>query len=322
MSLSRTKIIGDVSTLDLLLGELEHFNLTPGWIDRADPIVPPLPKSEFVPALWRYDEMKAVLDAASRLIDVRLAERRNLVMRNPFPGNDFATTNTLVAAYQVILPGEVARSHRHTANALRYIIDGKGTYSVVNGVKVPMETGDVVLTPGWFWHGHGHDGDQPAYWIDGLDVPLTHLLQGHFYENHPDHYEKIASVVTTSPFRFSRDSMNRALDQAEPDPDGFHGRRISLDAPDMPPMSLFMERLHAGEKTRRQRSTVNHVFMVAEGSGETIINAERFSWKSGDTVAIPMWNKYEHEAITDSLLFDMSDESLMRMLKHYRFEAD
>jgi gentisate 1,2-dioxygenase len=90
----------------------------------------------------------------------------------------------------------------------------------------------------------------------------------------------------------------------------------------MPSMSLAMERLQAGEKTRRQRSTVNHVFIVAEGRGETIINGERFAWQSGDTVAIPMWNKYEHEAVTDSMLFDLSDESLMRMLNHYRLEAD
>ena len=117
------------------------------------------PKSEFVPAHWRWEDAKVGLDAAGRLIDVALAERRNLVMRNPAPGANFETTRTLVCAYQMILPGEMAPSHRHSSHALRVIIDGKGSFSTVNGEKMPMETGDVVLTPGWCWHGHGHDGD-------------------------------------------------------------------------------------------------------------------------------------------------------------------
>src|SRR5712691_3128136 len=222
----------------------------------------------------------------------------------------------------MILPGEVAPSHRHSSHALRVIIDGRGSYSIVNGQKIPMETGDVVLTPGWCWHGHGHDGDRPAYWLDGLDVPLTHLLEPMFFEEHPDEYEKIVSVATTSPFRFTRDSIAKGLDQAKPDADGFHGPRINLAAPDMPPMALSMERLAAGTKTRRQRSTANHVFCVVEGSGETSAGGERFAWQRGDTFVVPTWNKYEHRATSDTLLFALSDEPLMRFAKYYRFEAD
>ena len=83
-----------------------------------------------MPAHWSYEDAKAGLDAAGRLIDVSLAERRNLVMRNPAPGANFETTRTLVCAYQMILPGEKAPSHRHSSHALRVIIDGKGSYSI------------------------------------------------------------------------------------------------------------------------------------------------------------------------------------------------
>jgi gentisate 1,2-dioxygenase len=105
------------------------------------------------------------------------------------------------------LPGEIAPSHRHSSHALRVIIDGKDAYSIVNGQKIPMDTGDVVLTPGWCWHGHGHDGDQPAYWFDGLDVPLTQLLEPMFYEEHPGKYQPVEGIATSSPFRFARDSI-------------------------------------------------------------------------------------------------------------------
>ena len=312
----------EVASFDLLLKQASGLNLTPAFIDYDDPLFMREPKSKFVPAQWRYEQMKSLLDMAGRVIDVSLATRRNFIMRNPVSGNNFATTNTLTCAYQMILPGESAPSHRHSAHALRLIVDGRGTYSTVNGVKMPMETGDVVLTPGWFWHGHGHDGDGPAYWIDGLDIPLMRLLEPVFFEEHPNRYEKVVSVAATSPFRFSRESIAKGLDQTKSDPEGFHGPRITLEAPDMPSMGLAMERLHTGSSTRRQRSTADHVFAVVEGSGETLVNQEHFKWKAGDTVVVPKWNKYEHHATSDAVLFDLSNEPLMRFTKYYRFEAD
>ena len=312
----------EVASLDVLLKEAAGLNLTPAFIEYDDPLFWREPRSKFIPAHWRYHEMKALLDVAGRVVDVALATRRNFIMRNPIAGNNFATTNTLTCAYQMILPGEIAPSHRHSAHALRLIVDGRGTFSTVNGVKMPMETGDVVLTPGWFWHGHGHDGDRPAYWIDGLDIPLTHHLETVSFEEHPNRHEKIVSVAATSPFRFTRESIVAGLDRAKSDPEGFHGPRIQLEAPDMPSMGLAMERLESGASTRRQRSTADHVFAVVEGSGETLIKGDQFGWKAGDTVVVPKWNKYEHRAVTDSVLFDLSNEPLIRFTKCYRFEAD
>src|SRR5258708_33999565 len=108
--------------------------------------------------------------------------RSNIFMRNPVPVNEYATLRTLVAAYQSILPGEQARTHRHAPHALRVILDAKGAYSVVDGDKHPMETGDIVLTPGWSWHGHGHDGAEPAYWFERLHRPRPRALEPVFVE--------------------------------------------------------------------------------------------------------------------------------------------
>ena len=142
------------------------------------------------------------------------------------------------------------------------------------------------------------------------------------FEEHPNRHEKIVSVAAESPFRFPRESIAAALDRAKTDREGFHGPRIQLEAPDMPDMGLAMERLESGASTRRQRSTADHVFAVVEGSGETTIKGERFAWKAGDTVVVPKWNKYEHRATRDSVLFDLSNEPLIRFTKCYRFEAD
>ena len=270
---------------------------------------------------WRYVECKAALDAAGRLINTELAERRNLVMRNPVEGNDIATARTLVSAYQMILPGEKARSHRHAPHALRVILDGKGSYSTVDGEKTPMETGDVVLTPGWCWHGHGHDGDEPAYWFDGLDVPLNHLLEPMFFEDHPDGFEEVETVTEVSPNRFSRDTILQRLETAEHDPDGYYAPRIRLDAPTMPTIALHVNRLDSGSRTRRQRSTSNTIFVVMAGEGISTIEDTEIDWAHGDTFVAPCWNWIEHVATTDSVVFSMSDEPLMRFANYHRFEG-
>ena len=263
---------------------------------------------------------KAALDAAGRLIDVALADRRNLIMSNPIPVKGVMTTKTLVGAYQMILPGEKAPSHRHASHALRMMIDARGTYSTVDGNRTPMETGDVVLTPGWCWHEHGHDGDEPAYWFDGLDVPLVRTLEASFFEDNPVRFDPSPKLVATSPYRFARDDIARWLDKAVADNEGFHGPRIMLETPMMPSMLLTMERLPSGSRTRRQRSTVNHIFCCVEGRGETIVGDQRFEWQRGDTIVVPSWAKYEHEAAADSQLFAVSDEPLLRFCRLYRLK--
>ena len=318
----RIEAIRNVPSLAALYAETGKISTTPGWLRRDETAPAEKQQSEYVPAHWRYDLCQAMLDAAGRLIDVSLAERRNLVMCNPIPGKGVMTTKSLVAAYQMILPGEKAPSHRHTPHALRVIIDAHGAYSTVDGEKTPMETGDVVLTPGWCWHEHGHDGDQPAYWFDGLDVPLVRGLESMFYEDNPVRYDPNPQAVTTSPYRFPRDEIARRLDKAVADNEGFHGPRITLEAPTMPTMLLTMERLAAGAKTRRQRSTENRVFCVVEGSGETLAGKERLQWQRGDIFAVPTWTHFEHKATRDAQLFCMSDEPLMKFARFHKFEAD
>ena len=143
-------------TLEDLYKQLEPIRLGAGWA-KPTPSLWAEPKKSFQPFVWSYAQAKGALDAAGRLINTELAERRNLIMQNP-AGGSYATSRTIVAAYQMIMPGEKARSHRHTPNALRLIIDAEpGAYTIVNGERLSMMPGDVVLTPNWCWHGHGND---------------------------------------------------------------------------------------------------------------------------------------------------------------------
>ena len=309
------------TTLDELERHATRLEMSPGWIDRAQPIFWAAPRSEHMPAHWRYKAARAALMDAARLVDLSKAERRILALRNPHPGNNFATTRTLSCSYQLMLPGEIASTHRHASHALRVMLDARGTYSVVDGVRMPMETGDIVLTPGGAWHGHGHDGDQPACWLDGLDIPLTHLLEPMYFEPYPGRYQAATSRTDSSPYRYSAADIARRLDAERDDPQGLSGPRIELEARDMPSMGLSMERLAAGQATRRQRSTASRCFVVMRGSGVSIVGDQRFAWSFGDCIAVPTWAWYEHRADEDAELFALSDEPVMRMCNYWRHEA-
>lgn len=317
----RIDALRNAGNLEDLYAALGPLDMTPGWIDRRRRILSPEPDTAFKPMRWRYEECRAALDAAGRLINTELAERRNLILRNDVEGNDVATAKTLINAYQMILPGEEARTHRHAPHALRVIIDGENAFSVVDGEKHPMETGDVVLTPGWCWHGHGHDGDRPAYWLDGLDVPLTHLLEPMFFEEHPRGFAQVERVTPDSPYRFTWDSIQARLEAAAPDPEGHFGRRIRLEADEMPTIGIYVERLEAGQATRRFRHAANAVYSPMMGAGATRIGGEAFDWSRGDAFVAPIWSWIEHRAEEDSILFMMTDEFVMRFANYYRFEA-
>jgi gentisate 1,2-dioxygenase len=313
-----TDRLDDVASLDEFYAELTPLSVVPGWNAPAAPLWHE-PRKSFEPVQWRYAWAKKALDVAGRLIDTSVAERRNLVLSNPQAGFKFATTRTMVGAYQMVLPGERARSHRHMPNALRVIMDAEpGTTTTVDGVAVPMLRGDVLLTPGMCWHGHGNESSAPAYWIDILDVPLVDWLEPMFYEDHPAGFEPVLRVDPASPLRFAWTDSARALEQATPEASGRFGRQIALDRATMPSFGLFMMALDAGRPTTPLQTTANNIYVVMEGRGISNIDGTVFEWERGDIFAAPAWRTHHHQASEDAILFRSTDEPVLKMLGYLR----
>jgi gentisate 1,2-dioxygenase len=315
---------GSVASVQELVTRIAAENCIPGWIRHERPLMWKQPRSTFVPAHWQYARIKPALLAAGRVIGTDQAERRNFILRNPIAGNDFATTRTLIGAYQSILPGERARSHRHSPHALRVILDSRGSYSVVNGRKHPMETGDVVLTPGGSWHGHGHDGSQQAYWFDCLDIPLVHLLEPMTADEHPDGWEANVLDEAQSPMRFAWADTLKMLDArtvAEGEPDvRLFGTTIELAAPTMPTISIKVHRMAAGWRGACYRHSASSIFVVLQGTGTSEVGDSSFEWNFGDVIAAPMGADLRHASHDDSIVVELSDEKLMRYCGYYRLE--
>lgn len=315
-----TNPYASLSRIEELIDAIKVQDCTPGWIPRERPIVWSGPNSHMRPAHWGYRRIKPAMQAAGRLIGTDLAERRNFVLRNPVPDNDFATTRTLVGAYQSMLPGERARSHRHSPHALRVILEARGTYSIVNGEKHPMETGDIVLTPGGCWHGHGHDGTEQAYWVDVLDVPLVHLLEPMTEDPHPNGWEADAVSVTTSPFLHRWSDILRALEALTGNGDEYSGRFIDLSSELMPTITIQAHDWKAGWSNRPYRHMSNTIYVVLRGRGRSEIGDSSFDWGLGDVMAAPLWSRQAHSVSEDSIVVALSDLALMKHALYYRLE--
>jgi gentisate 1,2-dioxygenase len=289
---------------------LRSASLMPGW-NRPEPSIWPAPKPKLKVHVWRAAEAQAALLEAGRFVTTELAERRNLIMVNPVPGNGYATSRNLVAAYQLLMPGEKARSHRHTPNALRLVLDvGKGTYTVVDGSRIDMANGDLLLTPGWSWHGHASDSDRPGFWIDFLDVPFVQHIEAMFFEHHPDAFEQPTRSEPGSPFRIP-------LAEAVGSGPGFAEVEIGEGA--MPTIGLFAQRLPTGVAGPRVKSTANSIYALVAGRVSVAIEGQAGAVLGrGDVMTVPLWTAHTLQGVEDAVLLRVTDQPLMDKLGFLR----
>ncbi len=288
---------------------LDALHLMPGW-QRVRPSVWASPQPTFLPHVWRFADARAGLDEVGNSVSTEsaelapiLAERRNFIMVNPTEGNVYATSRNLVAAYQMILPGELARTHRHSPSALRIALDvSPGTYTVVEGIRIEMASNDVVLTPNWCWHGHGNDSDAAGYWIDVLDVPYVQHIEAMFMEWHPEGYEEVRGADPASPFRLRPGELAA----------GFQEGAVDVGEGIIPTTSFQFVRIPAGKSVPTSKTTANRIFVVLEGSARVVVGDGVVDTvlEHGDLVTVPCWYDHHFEAVEDTLLVRVSDEPL------------
>ena len=310
--------LADAPSLEALREALNPLEFMAGW-NKLEPSLWKEPRTKYKPMIWRWADAKAGLDAAGRLINAEQAERRNLFMVNPIEGNHYDTLRTLVSAYQMILPGEEARTHRHAPNALRLVIDcADDCFTVVDGVRIDMKPGDVLLTPGMCWHGHGNEGKRPGYWIDYLDVPIVHLIEPMFFDHWEGGLQPVEKRSRDNEWVFPLDlQLARLRDLSA---DAYGRTRVELDAPSMPTTGLYMEKLAAGRAGKTLRTTENQIFTCVSGNGKTRLAEQTFEWARGDTFCIPTWHAFRHEASEDTVLFSVTDFGMQQKLGFHRME--
>ena len=320
-------------------------NVAPLW-EVLGSLVLPAPRSACGPALWRYEDVRPLLMEAASLISEHEAERRVLVLENPALPGQSRVTQSLFAGLQVVMPGEVARSHRHTASALRFIVEGDGGYTAVDGERATMHPGDLILTPSWTFHDHGNPSTVPVVWMDGLDIPIVNMFDTSFAEHSRDEMPvpvrpegdalarfganllpveyrdaSLSSPMFTYPYSRSRDALDRLLRHGPVDPRfGVKAQYVNpaTGGYPMPTIAAFLQILPAGFRGALHRSTDATVYAVVEGRGQTRIGETSVAWKPRDIFVVPSWHGVVHETDQEAVLFSFSDRAAQKALGLWR----
>jgi gentisate 1,2-dioxygenase len=324
---------------------ISKYDMAPLW-EKLKQLVANEPKTQCAPAIWRFRDVKAMVMEAAELISAKEAERRVLVLENPALRGQSRITQTLYAGLQLIMPGEIAPAHRHTASAIRFIVEGQGAYTSVEGERTYMAPGDFVLTANWTAHDHGNTSDKPMIWLDVLDLPTVNFFETMFSEHLDDESQKVRladgdsaaffasgvmpdgahiaakhSPIVNYTYARTRPILERLRQAGEVD--NRHGARVRYANPVtggwvMPTMGAQLALLPAGFKGESYRATDGTIFVCVEGEGMTRIGEKDFAWSAGDVFVTPPWQRYAHTADKESVLFSISDRPAQEALGIWR----
>ena len=321
--------------------ELEKNHLSGFWRTRV-----PGHASE-APYLWQWKTLLDGLMKASETIGIEQAERRAIRLVSPHLPIK-STSHTLQVTFSIVNPGEVAKAHRHNMAAIRFVVQGRDAYTVVNGEKFPMDEGDLILTPNWTWHDHHNDSEDPIIWLDGLDGPLIQSLNVLFFEDAEVSEQPVTRATGESlsrfgfarsltkeksdlrgvPFRYAwKDTHSALRAMGDSDRDAYDGRALRYINPTTggftyPTMSCEVQLFKGREATELHRHTSTSIYHVFRGHGRTRVGDGYLQWEKGDTFVVPLWQWHSHENLSDeeAVLFSINDRPVMDSLQLYREE--
>lgn len=345
--------VADTPQLRDYYGDLERLGTAALWTI-ANKIEPWQPKSDSVPMLWRYRELREHVLRSVSLVSPEEAGRRVIYLNNPGRQDVAAAVGWLYSGLQVMKPGEAASAHWHSSSALRFIMEGRGAYTIVNGHKLTLGANDFVITPNGCWHEHGVAEDGlPCIWQDGLDIPLANAMEAGFFGVHPELHQAVGHPVDDSVglwgapglrpqddkwskpysplFKYQWEPTYEALQRYAKVSDGnaFDGHLMHYTNPAtgghvMATMGASMQLLTPGFAGKAHRHTGSFLYQVAKGSGYSIINGRRFDWQEHDIFCVPSWAWHEHANASqteDACLFCFNDLPAIKAMGFYREEA-
>ena len=300
---------------------------------------------------WQWKDLRPLLYEAARLVGPEEAERRVLMLLNPGLPALSAITQTLYAGMQIILPGEVARSHRHSPNALRFVVEGTGAFTAVNGERTIMHPGDFVTTPTWVWHDHGNEADSPVVWLDGLDMPFVTAVSAMFYQKYSEPQQPLTRPVGDSLARYGR-GFRPAFESKEPSYSPiisypYAAARSALETiadtepgspydgvlmqylnpltggSVLPTMDAFLQWISPGRVLKAHRHTGATIYLGVQGHGVIEIDGQRYPWEPHDVIVVPSWSLHRHQNTGQepAILFSFSDLPIIRAFSLYREES-
>lgn len=311
--------------------ELVAHNLEGHW-NLGAAVVEAEPKPWAEPYLWRWADVRRLLWTAGEMRGIEGGASRRTV-RLCTPGNAVKwTTPTIHASVQLVKPGEIAEAHRHSMGAFRFVVEGEGGFTTVDGERMKMAPSDLILTPGWSWHDHGHGEGLPTIWIDVHDYPFTRGLNALFFEPYKKQAQDVAVGDAASrpaqrpTYVFPGGECLRRLEQGtDLADDTALGRTLdylnpALEGATLQTMNCRLHKMIAGQSLAAFRTTANRIYHVVSGRGETVTGQKKMAWEAGDIFVVPGWTWQRHIIDEDATLFSVSDEPIFKHAGLFRRE--
>jgi gentisate 1,2-dioxygenase len=338
--------------MEALYRDLESKQMNALWRHQGggSPNGPDTIQAPYSPCLWKAADINPFLDRAGTLVQPSHEDqRRAITLHNPTVKPMTQTTHTISAAIQMVLPGETAPAHRHTMAAIRFVMRGEGAITFIDGEGCSMHPGDLILTPGWTWHGHINRTDGPMVWMDSLDVPLVASLRAGLFEEYPDQLHPATKPVDDSLHRYAGGHLRPIGDTAAVispllsfpwaqtehalhemakygevspfDDVAFRYTNPTTGGDALPTIGCWIQMLRPGVHTKAHRHSTVQVYHVFKGKGSTIVDGTQIDWEEGDFFALPPWAWHEHvNALpdTEAVLFSTNDVPVHEKLNIYR----
>jgi gentisate 1,2-dioxygenase len=338
----------DDVALVALYADFAANGLLPLWTVRGD-LMPIAPAPGAQPHVWRWADVRPLAARAGDLVPVgRGGERRAIAYANPGCQGEPYTTPTLWAAVQYLGPNEVAPAHRHSQSAFRFVLEGEGVWTVVDGDPVAMRRGDLLLTAGWRWHEHHNTADEPMLWLDGLDIPIVSALDAGFFEFGADEVtdrstprvsrsEQLwghaglrpvgAPTSRTSPLMAYRWEHTDAALAAQLDLDAAgHAGAVapghaavrftnpSTGGDALVTMRMEVHRFAPGAESTPSRVVGSSVWQVFDGDATFVLGGRAVDVNAGDVVAVPSWCELTIRSRAALDVFVFSDAPVYELL--------
>ena len=353
--MSEAHVEAESPELASLHRRLAENSLSGHWQSRERP-------AKLEPYVWPWSMIYSCLMESGEVVKLGhvgdAANRRTVQLVNPSLIAQKATSRTLQMSIQLVKPDERAECHRHTAAALRFVVEGDGTgFTNVESEQMFMQPGDLVLTPNWTWHDHFNPGKNNIVWLDVLDSHLTNYLDASFHENYgegpsqpvikPDGYcrQRLGAIRPrtanvdgralpyTYKWRDTLDALKEIAAAGQIDPsDGFLLEYANplTGGPTMPTSGCWVQQLPPGVSTKPHRHTSSTIYHVVQGEGVTTVSDKKgvgddLTWGPKDCFFVPPWKWHQFRNSSKkepAIIFSVTDRPILESLGLFREEKE
>ena len=231
-------------------------------------------------------------------------------------------TRSMDALVHEIDPGAVTTVHRHSWDAMVFVVAGRG-WTEIDGERIGWGPGDSMHLPAWAWHRSGNDSGEPTRYLTFSSEPMLATMGMSVLED--GGHTAYADLPPRPPFTdhldgddpYARRVRRLARDQQARRSGRLHTNWDELELLNTPRgtrttflldraigyqasgMTMAMFEIGPGRGQSMHRHPGEAWLYVVEGEGHSYLGAEpeggeNHPWKKGDLIVVDHYLWHQH----------------------------